>query len=105
MDFATLRSDEQNRMMWSLLGDIAAQVMWPVDGELVNLDKEDWKIICCAGLKRHQRIAKGLDGGFVLLGLSTRKLNKSEMGDLLTIIIAFGIERNVVWSEPERVAA
>lgn len=104
MDFSTLRTDEQNRMMWSLLGDIAAQVMWPVDGEMVNLDKEDWKIICSAGLRRHQRIAKGIDGGFVLLGMSTRKLNKSEMSELLELIMAFGVQHGVTWSE-ERIAA
>jgi hypothetical protein len=101
MDFAALRSDEQSRMMWSALGDIAKQVKWMVDGESVYLDKEDWKYVVTAGLKRHQRIAKGIDGGFVLLGLSTRKLTKPEMSDLLEIIFSFGVERGVVWTERE----
>jgi len=105
MDFASLRTDEQNRLLWALLTDISRQVMWPVDGELVNLDKEDWKHILSAGLKRHQRIAKGIDGGFVELGLSTRKLTKPDMAMLLEICMAFGAEHQVQWSEPERVAA
>jgi len=105
MDFATLRTDEQNRLLWALLTDISRQVMWPVDGELVNLDKEDWKHILSAGLKRHQRMAKGIDGGLVILGISTRKLNKADMAMLLEIAMAFGAEHGVVWSEPERVAA
>lgn len=105
MSFENLRTDEQSRLMWACLGDIAKQVRWMVDGESVYLDKEDWKYIVSAGLKRHQRLAKGIDGGFVLLGLSTRKLTKPEMSDLLEIIFAFGAEHGVVWSEPERVAA
>lgn len=105
MNFSDLRTDEQNRLLWALLTDISRQVMWPVDGELVNLDKEDWKHILSAGLKRHQRMAKGIDGGLVILGISTRKLNKADMAMLLEICMAFGAEHGVVWSEPERVAA
>lgn len=105
MSFENLRTDEQNRLLWALLTDISRQVMWPVDGELVNLDKEDWKHILSAGLKRHQRMAKGIDGGLVILGISTRKLNKADMAMLLEICMAFGAEHGVVWSEPERVAA
>lgn len=104
MNFDDLRTEEQSRLMWSLLTDISRQVMWPVDGEMVNLDKDDWKIICSAGLRRHQRIAKGIDGGFVLLGMSTRKLTKPEMSELLELIFAFGAEHNVVWSD-QRMAA
>ena len=91
-------------MMWSLLGDIAAQVMWPVDGELVNLDKEDWKHILSAGLKRHQRMAKGIDGGLVILGISTRKLTKPDMAMLLEICMAFGGQQGVVWSDQQEAA-
>ena len=105
MSFENLRTDEQNRLLWALLTDISRQVMWPVDGELVNLDKEDWKHVLSAGLKRHQRMAKGIDGGLVILGISTRKLNKADMAMLLEIAMAFGAEHGVVWSEPERVAA
>lgn len=105
MNFAAFRTEQQSALMWACLTDISKQVMWPVDGENVYLDKDDWKIIMSAGLKRHQRIAKGIDGGFVLLGMSTRKLTKPEMSDLLEIIFAFGAAHNVVWSEPERVAA
>lgn len=105
MSFENLRTDEQNKLLWALLTDISRQVMWPVDGELVNLDKEDWKHILSAGLKRHQRMARGIDGGLVILGISTRKLNKADMAMLLEICMAFGAEHNVQWSEPERVAA
>jgi hypothetical protein len=104
MDFSSLRTDEQNRLLWALLTDISRQVMWPVDGELVNLDKEDWKHILSAGLKRHQRMAKGIDGGLVILGISTRKLNKADMAMLLEICMAFGGQQGVVWSDQQEAA-
>lgn len=95
------RSQEQNRRLWALLSDIASQVEWPVDGRNQRLSPEDWKHIFSAGLKRHQRVAMGLDGGFVILGQSTRRMTVAEMGDLMELITAFGSERQVRWSDPD----
>lgn len=92
------RSQAQNDLMWSALTDLSRQVEWPVDGRMTRMDAEDWKHVMSAGLKRHQRIAAGIDGGFVLLGQSTRKLKVAEMAELITIIHAFGDERGVKWS-------
>ena len=52
-----------------------------------------------AGLKRHQRIAKGMDGGFVMLGASTSKMKKEEMIELIELIMAFGAEHEIAWSD------
>jgi len=104
MNFEDLRTDEQNRLMWSCLHDLEKQLLWPVDGEMVHLDAEDWKHVMTAGLKKHQRMAKGIDGGFVILGQSTRKLKKPEMSMLLEIIFAFGAEHGVMWSEQRQAA-
>lgn len=93
-----LSSDAQRRLMWSALGDLSRQVQWPVDGVMQWLDKDDWKHIMTAGLKRHQRMAAGIFGGFVLLGQSTKKLLVGEEAELITIIHAFGDERGVKWS-------
>ena len=84
------RSDPQNRRMWAMLGEIAAQVDWY--GQ--KLSAEDWKHILTASLTK-QRVAPGLDGGFVVLGLSTSKMTKSEMSDLQTLMEAFGAEKGV----------
>ena len=92
------RSTEQNSMFWSILNDISRQVEWPIDGRLSKLEPEDWKHILSAGLKRHQRIAAGIDGGFVVMGQSTSKLSKAEMSELVTLCHAFGDERGVKWS-------
>ena len=84
-----------------MLGDIARQVEWPVDGRMQRLTPDDWKHVLSAGLKRHQRVAMGIDGGFVILGQRTSKMTIAEMGDLIDLMYAFGNDRGVVWSDPE----
>lgn len=93
------RNWEQNKKMWAMLADVSKQVKWPVNGKEGYLASEDWKDIFSAELTKEQRVAQGLSGGFVLLGLRTSKLKKREMADLITIMEAFGAERGVIWSE------
>lgn len=87
------RSTEQNKRLWAMLGEVSAQVVW--HGE--KLSAEDWKHVFSASLKR-QRAVHGIDGGFVVLGQSTRKMSVSEMSELQTLIEAFGAEHGVVFS-------
>lgn len=94
------RSLDQNSLLWPLLTDIARQVRWPVDGDLVLLAEEDWKDLFTAALRRNQRMARGLEGGVVMLGSRTSRMNKAEFSDLIEMIYAFGAERGVVWSGP-----
>lgn len=93
------RTADQNRKLWPMLQDIASQVQWPVNGSMGWISKEDFKDILSAELTKEQRIAQGVSGGFVLLGVRTSKLRKKEFADLIEIIYAFGAERGVVWSE------
>ena len=95
------RNTEQNALMWALLTDISEQIQWPVDGELQWLTKEDWKVLLTAGLKREHRIAKGIWGGFVMLGTPTSRMTKAEFTELIDLIYAFGAERNVRWTNSE----
>lgn len=106
------RSTASNRIMWSILTDIAAQVEWFVDGKTSKLKPEDWKHILSAGLKKHQRIAAGIDGGFVILGQRTSEMTQAEMSDLIELAYAFGADKGVQWSRtslgrdvPDEVAA
>ena len=85
--------------MWPLLRDISKQVQWQVNGALTFMDEYDWKDVFTAALKKHNRIAMGIDGGFVFLGMRTSKAKKSEIIDLIEMIYAFGSERDVKWSE------
>jgi sulfite reductase beta subunit-like hemoprotein len=95
------RTLEQNARMWALLTDISEQVEWY--GK--RLTPEDWKHVFTASLRK-LTVVPNLDGtGFVALGLSTSRMSKRELGDLMTLIEAFGAERGVEWSEPVMEAA
>src|SRR5690606_23895600 len=89
------RSIEQNSRMWALLTDVSRQVQWPVDGKMQHLSPEDWKDIFTAAHTKGQRVAQGIEGGFVMLGARTSRLSVGDMIDLQTIIEAFGAERGV----------
>jgi hypothetical protein len=95
------RSLEQNAKLWACLSDISQQVSWY--GK--RLTPEDWKHVFSSSLRRLE-VVPNLDGtGFVALGLSTSRMSRRELGDLLELIAAFGAEHNVEWSEQERAAA
>ena len=93
------RTVDQNRLMWSLLNDVAAQVPWPVNGAMAHLTADDWKDIFTASLTKHHRMASGIDGGFVILGMRTSKMTKAQISDLIDLITAFGVEHEVRWTE------
>ncbi|MGV6475370.1 recombination protein NinB [Azotobacter vinelandii] len=84
------RSDAMNRRMWAMLRDISRQVDWY--GQ--KLSDEDWKHIFSASVEK-QRAVPGLDGGFVVLGVSTRKKSKRWFSDMFEVMEAFAAERGV----------
>lgn len=85
------RSQAQNAMLWSLLSDVADQVVWY--GE--KLDKDDWKDMFTASLRK-ARVVPGLDPGTsVPLGMRTSDMTREEMSNLIDLIFAFGAERGV----------
>lgn len=95
------RNLEQNARMWAMLADVSAQVEWY--GK--KLAAEDWKHVFSSSLRKLE-VVPNLDGtGFVALGLATSRMSVREMRDLIELMFAFGAERGVVWSEPEREAA
>lgn len=92
------RTEQQNNLMWSLLTDLANQVPWPVNGKEQLISPTDWKDICSAGLRKEQRIAAGIDGGFVVLGARTSRMTISQMQQLIDFIQYVGDERQVKWT-------
>jgi NinB protein len=76
--------------MWAMLGEVAKAVDW--HGQ--KLCAEEWKDVFTAALKR-QKVVPGIDGGFVVLGTSTRRMKKQEMSDLMELMAAFGAERSL----------
>ena len=89
------RTSEQNRLMWSLLADLADQVDWYGN----RLTKEEWKEVMSASL-RQQRAVPGINGGFVILGASTSRMTVAEMSELVELIQAFGAQQGVTWTAP-----
>ena len=90
------RSLQQNARLWAMLTDISQQVDWY--GR--KLSPENWKHVFSAALKK-QDVVPGLDGGFVVLGLSTSKMTVGEMADLQTLMEAFGAEKGVRFTAAE----
>lgn len=91
------RSDAQNRRLWAMLADIAAQIEW--HGK--KLGAEDWKAIFTASL-RSMNVVPNLDNtGFVVLGQSTSRMTKAEMCELQTLMEAFGADKGVKFRAPE----
>jgi NinB protein len=88
------RSLEQNARLWACLHDVAAQVIW--HGQ--RLTAEDWKHVFTAALRK-TKVVPGLDGGFVVCGMSTSKMGKAQFAELIELIHAFGAERGVMWSD------
>lgn len=84
------RSKDQNALLWKLLDLTAASVEW--HGQRLSAD--DWKNMFTASLQK-QRVVPGLDGGFVVLGMSTSNMDKGVMSDLITLIQAFLAERGI----------
>lgn len=109
------RGDKQNDAMWAKLGDIAEQVEWPrrdhATGEMrpMLMDAESWKLFFLDELRRSYDddrrlldLVPNADGtGWVNVGNAhSSDLTVEEMGDMLTIISAFGDNHGVEWSEP-----
>ncbi len=95
------RTLDQNAKMWAMLTDVSKQVTWSVNGYMTNLSQEDWKDIFTAGLTKHQRVAQGIEGGWVLLGSRTHKMKKDQLAELIEYIYAFGAQHDVKWTEPD----
>ncbi len=100
------RNADQNAALWAMLGEIAEQIVWQVDGARRKLDTEEWKLVFLDALRRERRdqmrLVPNIDHtGFVNIGgTSSSDLSHEEMRDLLTIIRAFGDQHQVEWSEP-----
>ena len=90
------RNAEQNSLLWVLLTAFSEQLLWPVNGSMVKLSPEEWKDILTAAYRREgQRVAMGIDGGMVMLGLRTSKLSKKNFAELIEFIQSVAVDRGV----------
>lgn len=94
------RNSEQNALMWVLLQAFSDQLEWPVNGQMVKLAPDEWKDLLSAAYKREsQRVAMGIDGGMVMLGLRTSKMGKREFAEFLDFVQATAALRGVTLDE------
>lgn len=89
------QTKKQRARLHAMCQDVSRQVIW--HGQ--RLSKDDWKYMFVASYRKGQRAVPGIDGGFVVLGASSRDLSVSECSDVMEIIAAFGAENGVVWSD------
>lgn len=100
------RTLPQNARLHAMITDVARQIEWPV-GSGTKRTVEAWKDIFTAALRSANHgldVVPGLNGGFVLLGMHTSRMTKTELGDLMTLIEAFGAEHGVMFNEPATLA-
>lgn len=96
------RTLEQNKKMWPLLKDLSDQVIWFGN----KYDSDDWKdlitTLVAKSKKQEQRMAPGLDGGVVMFGQRTSKMNVRQMVEVIEAIYWFGTQQGVQFSEKSR---
>jgi hypothetical protein len=94
------RSAEQNAKMWAMLSDI---VQTRIEGRMWTV--EVWKCAFMQALGHEVQFAEGLDGsGPFPIGYRSSHMTKSQMADLITIIIQYGDQHGVQWTDPRMIA-
>lgn len=96
------RTQAQNRLMWPLLTCFSKQLQWPINGQMVHMEPEDWKDVLTAAFRSESvRLAMGLNGGVVMLGQRTSKFGKAEFSEWIEFLYATAAQRDVrlpAWS-------
>ena len=90
------RTLEQNALQWPILQAFADQLQWPVNGQMVWMTPDEWKDVLTAAFKRETaRLAMGLDGGVVMLGMRTSQMGKKQFSEWIDFIKATAALRDV----------
>lgn len=93
------RNLDQNALMWALLDCFEKQKQWVVNGALCWLESEEWKDLLSAAYKQEtQRLAQGLNGGVVMLGMRTSKMRKKQFAEFIEFIYATGAYYDIDFS-------
>jgi hypothetical protein len=94
------RTLDQNNKLWAMLTDVS--VAMPLGRRHTP---DDWKAIFMNACGWECQFVEGLDGRPFPKGFRSSHLSKSQMGDLINFIQAFGDENGVKWSDESREAA
>jgi hypothetical protein len=88
------RSLSQNNKLHPMIRDIKKQIEW-----MGLLTEKEWRQFFC-GIIQGQKPVPTPEGGIIMIGGSSKDLNKEQMSDCIEYMYAFGSERHVAWSEP-----
>ena len=87
------RSNDQNSLLWAMLGDVARQATHA--GR--KYDTAQWKSLFLHAFGREMTFIPALDGKtFLPIGLSSSDLSKKEMSDLLAFIESWAAEHDII---------
>lgn len=89
------RTLEQNARLNASIRDVADAVKW--HGMALTVD--EWRAMFVASYRKGQRVVPGIDGGFVVLGASSRDLTVSECSEVMELVYVFGAENGVTFKE------
>ena len=90
------RSLDQNAAQWPYLDAFSKQLLWPVNGSLVQMEPEEWKDVLTSAFHNESvRLAMGLNGGVVMLGRKTSKFGKVKFSEWLEFLSATAVDRCV----------
>ena len=95
---APKRTLDQNSLMWALLTDVSRQAVHFG----VKYSPDDWKLIFMAALSREMRTAINLDGDGIVPLTRSSDLSVEEMGDLITLILAWGDQHGIAFHSDQR---
>lgn len=90
------RSLDQNAAQWPILDAFSKQLQWPINGRMEWMQPEEWKDVLTAAFRQEKaRLAMGLDGGVVMLGTRTSKMDKRTFSEWLEFLHATAIDRGI----------
>lgn len=92
------RTLQQNAAQWPILMAFSKQLLWPVNGQMVKMSKEEWKDVLTAGYKKEIPRLAALpdDGGVVMLGQRTSNFSKKDFCVWMEYLHAVAAMRGVV---------
>jgi hypothetical protein len=94
------RNSEQNALLWVILTAFSRQLEWPVNGKFVRLTPDEWKdVLSSAYRKESARLAMGLDGGVVMLGMRTSQMGKRQFAEFIEFVQSVAADRGVELDE------
>jgi hypothetical protein len=65
-----------------------------------DMQPEDWKAVFMDALGLKPRYVTNLDGnGIVHLGWRSSLMSKEQMGDMISLMSAYGDQNGVIWSD------